>query len=43
MTSNMLLFIFMVSIIGALVYGILTNENTTEERDQMLNSDEMWP
>lgn len=39
----MTLFIFMVFIIAVTVYGILTNKNTPEERDKMLNSDEMFP
>jgi uncharacterized protein with PQ loop repeat len=38
-----MLFILVVSIICVLVYGILTNETTPEERDEMLNSDEMFP
>lgn len=38
-----MLFAFMVFIIGLTVYGIVTNKNTPEERDEMLNSDEMWP
>ena len=38
-----MLFILVVSIICVLVYGILTNEMTPEERDEMLNSDEMFP
>jgi hypothetical protein len=38
-----MLLIFMVFIISFLVYGILTNKTTPEERDEMLNSDEMFP
>lgn len=38
-----MLFAFMVFIIGLTVYGIVTNKNTPEERDEMLNSDEMFP
>jgi uncharacterized protein with PQ loop repeat len=38
-----MLFILVVSIICVLVYGILTNKTTPEERDEMLNSDEMFP
>lgn len=38
-----MLFAFIVFIIGLTVYGIVTNKNTPEERDEMLNSDEMWP
>jgi len=37
------LFAFIVFIIGVTVYGILTNRNTPEERDEMLNSEEMFP
>jgi uncharacterized protein with PQ loop repeat len=38
-----MLFILVVSIICVLVYGILTNKVTPEERDEMLNSEEMFP
>lgn len=38
-----MLFAFTVFIIGLTVYGIVTNKNTPEERDEMLNSDEMFP
>ena len=38
-----MLLIFMVFIISLLVYGLLTNKVTSEERDEMLNSDEMFP
>ena len=38
-----MLLVFMVFIISLLVYGILTNDMTSEERDEMLNSDETWP
>lgn len=37
------LFFFTMFIIGLTVYGILTNTCTEEERDEMLNSDEMFP
>lgn len=40
---NVSLFIFTMFIIGLTVYGILTNTNTAEERDEMLNSKEMFP
>lgn len=38
-----MLFAFIVFIIGVTVYGIFTNKNTPEERDEMLNDKEMWP
>ena len=38
-----MLFAFIVFIIAVTVYGILTNRNTPEERDKMLNDKEMWP
>jgi len=38
-----MLFAFIVFIIVVTVYGILTNRNTPEERDEMLNDKEMWP
>jgi p-aminobenzoyl-glutamate transporter AbgT len=38
-----MLLIFMVFIISLLVYGILTNKVTPEERDEMLNSEDMFP
>lgn len=38
-----MLLIFIVFIIGVTVYGILTNKNTPEERDEMLNSEDMFP
>jgi p-aminobenzoyl-glutamate transporter AbgT len=38
-----MLLIFMVFIISLLVYGLITNKVTPEERDEMLNSDEMFP
>jgi hypothetical protein len=38
-----MLFAFIVFIIAVTVYGILTNRNTPEERDEMLNDKEMWP
>jgi p-aminobenzoyl-glutamate transporter AbgT len=38
-----MLLIFMVFIISLLVYGLLTNKVTPEERDEMLKSEEMFP
>lgn len=38
-----MLLIFMVFIISLLVYGLLTNKVTPEERDEMLNDEEMFP
>lgn len=38
-----MLLIFIVFIISLTVYGVLTNKTTPEERDEMLNSKEMWP
>ena len=38
-----MLLIFMVFIISLLVYGLLTNKVTPEERDEMLDDDEMFP
>ena len=38
-----MLFAFIVFIIGVTVYGILTNRITPEERDEMLNSEDMFP
>lgn len=38
-----MLLLLLVFIIGITVYGIVTNKNTPEERDEMLNSDEMFP
>ncbi len=38
-----MLLILVVSIICVMVYGILTNKVTPEERDEMLKSDEMFP
>jgi p-aminobenzoyl-glutamate transporter AbgT len=38
-----MLLIFMVFIISLLVYGLITSKITLEERDEMLNSDEMFP
>jgi hypothetical protein len=42
MTADNYLFIFIVSIFCITVYGILTNKVTPEERDEMLNSEEMF-
>lgn len=38
----MLTFIFFLVIVIT-VYGIMTNPMTDEERDEMLNDEEMWP
>ena len=38
----MLTFIFF-SVIVITVYGIMTNPMADEERDEMLNDEEMWP
>lgn len=38
-----MLFIFTMFIISLLVYGLLTSKVTPEERDEMLNDDEMFP
>lgn len=38
-----MLLVFIMFIICLTVYGIITNKITDEERDQMLNSDEMFP
>ena len=37
------LFVIFLMIIAFAVYGIATNDMTPEERDKMLNDDEMWP
>jgi len=42
MMGFVLLAIFLMTITFA-VYGIVTNDMTPEERDKMLNDDEMWP
>jgi hypothetical protein len=42
MTADNYLFIFIVSIIALTVYGILTNRVTDAERDEMLDSEEMF-
>lgn len=34
---------FIVSLICVVVYLVSTNNVTDKERDEMLNSDEMWP
>lgn len=43
MTADNYLFIFIVSIIALTVYGILTSRVTDAERDEMLDSKEMFP
>jgi hypothetical protein len=43
MTPDNYLFLFLLAIIGLTVWGIATNKNTPEERDEMLNSEEMFP
>ena len=43
MTSNILLFAFIMSIFGLTLYCLYTNDVTEEERDEMLNDEEMWP
>ena len=43
MTADNYLFIFILAIIAATVYGIVTNKTTAKERDEMLKSNEMWP
>lgn len=42
MMDFVLLVIFLMTIAFA-VYGIVNNDMTPEERDKMLNDDEMWP
>jgi len=37
------LFVIFLMTIAFAVYGIATNDMTPEERDKMLNDDEMWP
>ena len=43
MTANSWLFIFIVGLFGITLWGILTNKVTDEERDAMLQDDQMWP
>ena len=43
MTSDNWLFIFSVSLILLTVYLMITSKVTDAERDEMLNSKEMWP
>lgn len=43
MTSDNYLFILIILLISATVYGIVTNKVTAEERDQMLDSEDMFP
>lgn len=43
MTAETYLFILFMSILILLVYGIITNKTTEEERDEMLNDEDMFP
>jgi hypothetical protein len=43
MTSDNYLFILIILLISVAVYGIVTNKVTAEERDQMLDSEDMFP
>jgi 4-hydroxybenzoate polyprenyltransferase len=43
MTSDSYLFIFIVFLLAVTGYLIATNTITDEERDAMLNDEEMWP
>ena len=43
MTSDNYLFIFIILLLFATIYGIVTNKVTAEERDEMLNDKEMFP
>jgi 4-hydroxybenzoate polyprenyltransferase len=43
MTSDNWLGIFILALICVTAYGILTNKVTDEERDEMLNDEEMFP
>jgi hypothetical protein len=43
MTSDNYLFIFIILLLFATIYGIVTNKVTAEERDQMLDSEDMFP
>jgi hypothetical protein len=40
---DFVLFIIFLMTIAYTVYCIATNDMTPEERDEMLDSDEMWP
>ena len=43
MTADNWLFLFIVSLLGFTLWLIFTNKVTDEERDTMLDDDEMWP
>ena len=43
MTADNRLFLFIVLLLGFTLWLIFTNKVTDEERDTMLDDDEMWP
>lgn len=43
MMSDVILFLFIIALIGTMVYDLATSKVTEEERQEMLNSDEMFP
>ena len=43
MTSDNYLFILMILLFGYTIYEVLTSKVTDEERDEMLNDEEMFP
>ena len=43
MTSDNWLFAFIVGVVALVIYFILTNTVSDEDRDAMLNDPEMWP
>jgi hypothetical protein len=43
MTSDNYLFIFIILLLFATFYGIVTSKVTAEERDEMLDSEDMFP
>jgi hypothetical protein len=43
MTSNIVLFIFIMSILASVVYSLIYDDTSEEELDEMLNSKDMFP
>lgn len=43
MTTNTALFIIIILLISLTIYSIFTSNVTEEERDEMLNSEDMFP